>query len=83
VARWPEDAQIQHVAADAEQRKVVVRRADVDSLDACGHVERHVGPLVDAEVESAVEEELDAGVRLHGRHDVSSSGAATSSMGKA
>jgi hypothetical protein len=39
--------------------------------------------LVDAEVESATEGELDAGVRLHGRHDVSSSGAATSSTATA
>jgi hypothetical protein len=55
VARGPEDAQIQHIAADAEQRELVVRRADVDPLGSRRHIERHIGPLVDAEVEPTTE----------------------------
>jgi hypothetical protein len=51
-----------------------MRRADVDSLGPRRYVERHIGPLVDAEAESATEGELDAGVRPQGRHDDSSSG---------
>jgi len=74
VARGPVEAQIEHIAADAEQRELVMRRADVDSLGPHRYVERHIGPLVDAEAESATERELDAGVRPQGRHDVSSSG---------
>jgi len=59
VARGPKDAQIEHIAADAEQRELVMRRADVDSLGPRRYVERHIGPLVDAEAESAKEGQLD------------------------
>ena len=68
VTRGPEDSEVQHVAPDAQQRELVVGRADVDPIDAHLHIERHVRPLVDAELEAALEGENDAGVGPQRRH---------------
>jgi hypothetical protein len=78
VAGGAENAQIQYVARDTDEREAIVRRADVDPLDSGRHVERHVCPLVDAEPEPALKGMGDAG-GFQGRHDVVSSSASGTS----
>src|SRR6201999_540331 len=71
VALRPEDAEVQNVAPDAEQRELVVGCGDLDPVDARGHVERYVRPLVDTELEPAREGVHDSRVRSQCAHRVS------------